>query len=412
MKRSLLTQIKNEWRDNIWMTVELAVVVIAIWLIMTFLYLLTAGLFTERGFDPEDVYVLQARNVSKSSPEYVETGDSTWASLFDDRAALLQRLREHKDVESVALSGGAIPYNYNYNGNMISVPNEPDSIFYSGNFRYGSPDIVKALGLRSLTGTSPDKLVEMLERGEILISDNDAYVRQGRDPFALKGKMVIFGQDSSKTYRVGDIIANIRRNDYEEARAGTVLVPIDEKNKWAYELAIKVKPGHGDSFKEAFKNDKSLQRQRNMYFTDLKSLMDKREGNQRSLDTKVRMFAVVMGFLLLTIFLGLLGTFWFRMQQRVSEIAIRKVCGATKVQIFMRIFGEGMILLGFAVIIASAIVWPFSHYAIDQAGIEWYEILIFELVAIGLVALGILLSVIYPARKAMNIEPAIAIKDE
>ena len=124
------------------------------------------------------------------------------------------------------------------------------------------------------------------------------------------------------------------------------------------------------------------------------------------------MFAVVMGFLLLTIFLGLLGTFWFRMQQRVSEIAIRKVCGATKVQIFMRIFGEGMILLGFAVIIASAIVWPFSHYAIDQAGIEWYEILIFELVAIGLVALGILLSVIYPARKAMNIEPAIAIKDE
>lgn len=412
MKRSLLTQIKNEWRDNIWMTVELAVVVIAIWLIMTFLYLLTAGLFTERGFDPEDVYVLQARNVSKSSPEYVETGDSTWASLFDDRAALLQRLREHKDVESVALSGGAIPYNYNYNGNMISVPNEPDSIFYSGNFPYGSPDIVKALGLRSLTGTSPDKLVEMLERGEILISDNDAYVRQGRDPFALKGKMVIFGQDSSKTYRVGDIIANIRRNDYEEARAGTVLVPIDEKNKWAYELAIKVKPGHGDSFKEAFKNDKSLQRQRNMYFTDLKSLMDKREGNQRSLDTKVRMFAVVMGFLLLTIFLGLLGTFWFRMQQRVSEIAIRKVCGATKVQIFMRIFGEGMILLGFAVIIASAIVWPFSHYAIDQAGIEWYEILIFELVAIGLVALGILLSVIYPARKAMNIEPAIAIKDE
>lgn len=412
MKRSLLTQIKNEWRDNIWMTVELAVVVIAIWLIMTFLYLLTAGLFTERGFDPEDVYVLQARNVSKSSTEYVETGDSTWASLFDDRAALLQRLREHKDVESVALSGGAIPYNYNYNGNMISVPNEPDSIFYSGNFRYGSPDIVKALGLRSLTGTSPDKLVEMLERGEILISDNDAYVRQGRDPFALKGKMVIFGQDSSKTYRVGDIIANIRRNDYEEARAGTVLVPIDEKNKWAYELAIKVKPGHGDSFKEAFKNDKSLQRQRNMYFTDLKSLMDKREGNQRSLDTKVRMFAVVMGFLLLTIFLGLLGTFWFRMQQRVSEIAIRKVCGATKVQIFMRIFGEGMILLGFAVIIASAIVWPFSHYAIDQAGIEWYEILIFELVAIGLVALGILLSVIYPARKAMNIEPAIAIKDE
>lgn len=412
MKRSLLTQIKNEWRDNVWMTVELAVVVIAIWLIMLFLYLMTAGLFTERGFDPENVYVLSVKHVSKSSPEYVETGDTTWSSHFEDRAALLQRLREHPDVESAALASGAIPYNFNYNGNMISVPDEPDSVIYAANFRYGSPDIVKALGVKSLTGTGSEKLVEMLERGEILISDNDSYVAQGRDPFALKGKTVIIGQDSSKTYRVGDVIANIRRNDYEPARAGTVLVPLDERREWCYEIAVRVKPGCGDSFKQSFKADKSLQRQRNVYFSDLKSLADIREGNQRSADTNVRMFVVVMGFLLLTIFLGLLGTFWFRMQQRVSEIAIRKVCGATKSEIFRRILGEGMVLLIFAVVIASAIVWPFCHYAVQEVDLTWYQILIFELVAIAFVALGILLSVIYPARKAMGIEPALAIKDE
>ena len=36
-----------------------------------------------------------------------------------------------------------------------------------------------------------------------------------------------------------------------------------------------------------------------------------------------------MGFLLLNIFLGLLGTFWFRTQQRRSEIALHKAHGAT-----------------------------------------------------------------------------------
>ncbi len=31
MKRNLLTQIKNEWRDNLWLVIELAIVAVAIW---------------------------------------------------------------------------------------------------------------------------------------------------------------------------------------------------------------------------------------------------------------------------------------------------------------------------------------------------------------------------------------------
>lgn len=45
-------------------------------------------------------------------------------------------------------------------------------------------------------------------------------------------------------------------------------------------------------------------------------------------------------------------------------------------------------------------------------GREWYVFLIIEMIAFALVALGILLSLWYPARKAMSVEPAIAIKDQ
>jgi len=412
MKRVLLKQIRNEWRENIWIVVALSVVTMAIWIILTVIYAVTQGLFRERGFNPDDVYTMRVKFIKKDSPEYVETGDTTGASYYDDRIALLQRLRKHPDVEAVALSEGAVPYNYNYRGNIIQRFDVTDSVYYMGNFRYGSPDIVKVLKFKSLTGLDENRLAEMLMRGEILISDNEDYESYDRDPMKFKGERVIVGGDSSVMYKVGDVIANVRRNDYELSRGGSVIMPMDENKDWSSDIAVRVKQGRGDSFKESFRKDITLQRQRNVYFTDLRSLMDIREGNQHSIDTQIRMMTVVMGFLLMTVFLELLGTFWFRIHQRVSEIAIRKVCGATRGDIFRRILTEGMILFGFAVVIASACVWPFCHYAGDMLGLEWDVVLIIECIAIVIVALSIVLSVLYPGRKAMEIEPAVAIKDE
>ncbi len=412
MKRALLTQIKNEWRDNVWLVIELAVVTAAIWVIVTILYAMTSGLFEDRGFTPNDVYVLETKFIRNNSPEYVATGDTTGNDYYVDRNDLLRRLREHPDVEAVALSAGALPYNYNYNGNVVQELGVTDSIYYYGNMRWGSPDIVKVLKVKSLTGVDENRLAQILKEGGILVSNNAVYEENDRDAMKFKGKNVILGNDSSTVYRVGDVIASVRRNDYEIGHGGTIIVPLNEDKDWSSEVVVRVKPGRGDAFKAAFRADKNLQRQRNVYLTDIKSLMDIREGNQRNIDTSVRMFFVVMGFLLVTVFLGLLGSFWFRMQQRVSEIAIRKVCGAKRSDMFRRILGEGMILLGCAVIIASACIWPFYHHASDIMGVEWYELLVIECIAIVLVAIGIVLSVIYPARRAMSIEPAIAIKDE
>ena len=71
-----------------------------------------------------------------------------------------------------------------------------------------------------------------------------------------------------------------------------------------------------------------------------------------------------------------------------------------------------MVLLLCAVVLVSASVWPFMQDVSDMIGREWYVFLIIEMIAFALVALGILLSLWYPARKAMSVEPAIAIKDQ
>lgn len=413
MKRDLLKQIRNEWKDNIWLVIELAVVAASIWMLVFVLYVRVKPNFAPRGFDPEDVYSLSSRFIKDSSPEYVAPADSGKPDYISDRNDLLRRLRENPYVEAVAIHSNGLPYNYNFNGWVASLFDRKDTIDYVGNTRRVSPDMVDVLRFESLTGLDRTRLKGALERGEMLISDDMVYSLSGRDPIKLKGERMILNGDSSRIFKVADVVHCVRRTDYEPSFRGTIIVPLDENERWSDGVALRVKPGMGKAFVESFRADKTLQRQRNVYFTDLKSLADIREGCQRSIDVQVRMYVVIVGFLLLTIFLGLLGTFWFRMQQRVSEIAIRKVNGATRVQVFRRIITEGLILLACGMVIASACVWPLiSTDEFSYMNEKWYMALVMECVTIMIVAAGIVLSLWYPARKAMGIEPAIAIKTE
>ena len=117
-------------------------------------------------------------------------------------------------------------------------------------------------------------------------------------------------------------------------------------------------------------------------------------------------------FLIVTIFLGLLGSFWFRVQQRVSEIAVRKTFGASDKDLFRRIIGEGMILLIASFLLTSACVWPFVKKFMELANVKWGTLVATEGIALGVLAIGIVLSLLYPAWRAMKIEPAIAVKEE
>lgn len=412
MKRALLKQMRKEWRDNVWLIIELTIVIIAIWVICAVLYAYIQGLFVPKGFNPDNVYTLTNNSVPKASDDYIDGLENE--DYYTDFNILLNNIRKNPNVEEVAVHWNGLPYNYNYSGQWIAMFDEPDTIGYTGNVRTVTPEYIKVMGITSKTGATPEQLTEMLRKGEVLISDDDMDVEEtGMDEYSLKGKRIAFGKDSTRVYRVGDIIQKVRRTDYEISWRGCILRPMDEKKVWG-PVAVRVKPGKGKAFEEDFRNDASLRRLRNVYFSDLKSLDYIKEACQRSVEVDLRLYTVMVGFLLMTVFLGLLGTFWFRMQQRVSEIAIRKVVGAKKGEVFRRILSEGMILLAVAAILASAIIWPFIFFTSEFINLGYSNTLVFaiELITIFLVAIGIVLSLWWPAKKAMAIEPAIAIKDE
>lgn len=408
MKRALIKQMTSEWRTNIWLIIEMAVVAFAIWTLFSITWIGNKGYFEPRGFTPDNVYSLYAEELKKESPYYLSEFENNY---YQDRDELVRRLRENPNVEYVSLHNNMLPYNYSFSGNTIEIVGMPDSIEYYANLRQAEPDIIKLLDIKSITGKTQDELISMLERGEVLLSNNKSYEEKYGSVNNLIGKQVK-AYFSESPLRVGDIVENVRRNDYEPRNEGMLLYTFNSgEPEWA-EIALKVKPGKEIDFLNDFKNDRSLTHLRNVYLTDLQSLTDIGDNIQAPIKVENRIRIGLSFFLLVTIFLGLLGSFWFRVQQRVSEIAIRKTFGASNKDLFRRIISEGWLLLVAGLIFTSACVWPFIRKITEMTGEEWYTFLAVEAVTAGFMALGILLSLWYPAWRAMKIEPAIAVKEE
>lgn len=408
MKRALLNQMISEWRINIWLIIEMAVVVLAIWAMLSVTWMESKGILEPRGFTPDNVYVMEVRTLNINSPDYREEYNSNY---IQDRDELIRRLKENPNVEYVSLHRNMLPYNFNFMGNVLQIEGEPDSVGYYANCRKAQPDIIKILDIKSTTGKTQDELIAMLERGEVLLSPNKSYEEKYGDVKNLIGKKISF-YDQETPARVGDIIQNVRRTDFEPRQEGMVLYSFDpDKPAWG-DIVLKVKPGRGNAFEEDFKNDRSMTRLRNLFLNDMQRLTDLGEivNTPQKVDNRLRIG--ISAFLLATIFLGLLGSFWFRVQQRTSEIAIRKTFGAKESDLFRRIIGEGMILLTLGTLLTSAFVWPFIRKFTEISGEEWYTFLAIEAITMGIMAIGIVISLWYPAWRAMRIEPAIAIKEE
>ena len=427
MKRYLLKQIRNEWKENIWLCIEMVIVSVVVWGILVSIISSAYGIFTPRGFKYDDVYVANMKYVSRDSPQFAEPSDTSTAGQYrfyaDDVRLLLARLREKPYIEAVALGNNAMPYNFNFYGTAWIEEGSTDSIPYHTNRRSVSPDMALILRYESIDGKSHKEMRDALARGEVIISTNEYYENHGRDPHKLVGKMVVnASSDGTSPYRVGSgLIRPVKRSDYEPSWSGTILIPIDESNDYdvignLQNIAIKVKPGMGAKLEEDFRNDPLLSRQRNLLIRELRPLSRDRSNVQWASNVRLRQYGMSIFFLLFIVFLGQLGTLRYRVEQRVSEIAIRKVAGATSADVFRRFIGESMILVG----ISSLVAWIIEVIVVktDLLNIVsdgWTDIMLGIYCALGvllLLVISVITGVWIPARQAMKIEPAIALKNE
>ena len=418
MNKKLFTQIRNEWRSNLWLALELLLVSVVMWYIIDLLYCRMATYLEPRGFDTEHCYLINMGVLTDKSPDYTPYSDTHKQS--DEVRELVERLRRRPEVEVVSLSLSAYPYN----GSNGSAEVDYDTL-HAPRWtirRIATPDFVRVFRYQGARGETSEQLAEILERGDFLASDN-LYRKYGVPMTSLVGKkeFYLFG-DTTQTYRLGAALQNVRWDDYSQASTSYSMVynmnllPDDWINA-DNELCIRVRADRDQNFMENLKADSEKQfRIGNLYISDIKSFKDIRRSFQQGDTSQMRILVVGMGFLLLNIFLGLLGTFWFRTQQRRGEIALHKAMGATDGAVFGRLMSEGIFLLLIVTVPAVIIDIVMAHFELNSwrngTTLEWPSLLFCVAATFVLIAAMIGVGIGLPARRAMKVQPAEALHDE
>ena len=127
-------------------------------------------------------------------------------------------------------------------------------------------------------------------------------------------------------------------------------------------------------------------------------------------------YITVIFFFLINVLLGIVGTFWFRTQQRHSEMGLRMAMGASRYSIFGSLLGEGLLLLATAMVPAIFIIFNMAKLDVMQitpipVALSGRIIFAF-LFTLGVEAAMILIGISFPAWKAMHLQPADVLHEE
>ena len=413
MNKKLFTQIMNEWRSNLWVVTELLVVSVVMWYVVDYIYVQVSIYKEPKGFDVSNCYLLSMGQLTDKSPDFIAND----TLISEEISEIIDRLSHRPEIEAVSLSQNSFPYN----GSNSSTEVAYDTLRSTGYVvrRYITPDFLRVFRYQGTRGETPEQLAAMMTKENFLASDNLFERKYGVRLTSLVGKSFHLFGDTTQTYQLAASLKPVRYMDYQQARTSYSMVywlsPKDFDT--SLELCVRVKEGQDVDFISRLKADSEKQlRVGNVFIADVRSFVDIRRNFQQLWNNELRNYLFGMGFLLLNIFLGLLGIFWFRTQQRRSEIALRKALGGTGRTIFGRLLMEGILLLIVATVPAIIVDWNLAYVEMNSwmngTTLETGRFLIIVAITFVLILLMIIIGIGIPAYKAMKIQPAEALHEE
>lgn len=432
MSRRLLKQMATEWSSNIWLVVELIVVSVVLWYISDFLYIKADVALQPMGLQTERVFTVSLTAIDPSAPDW-NPADSTENTHADNSRILYERIKADPAVEIAARTYFGVPNEFNLSGTNLFNADDTDSLAVIGTIsqRFITPEYIEMFSIRGTNGESPAEMRRIFESGKILATSDMIFCKfphkqydswkeiydemDGYDVREMLSRQFYIGSDSTEI-SIGGIIEPIKRSIHERPMP-QILLPMAEGNELnTARILVKVRPDAVDGFEKHILGS-SWTRSGNIYISDIAEVDSLGYYHRVQKSAEIRNHIALMVFVLVSIFLGLLGTFWFRTQQRVGEIAIRKVNGATSRSIFRRLISEGLILLTVATIPALGLDWLLTHLELNSARLWVYYFEPLRFIACAAfayltLALMIVSGIWFPASRAMRVDPAVAIKDE
>ena len=421
--KTILKQIRNEWHSNFFLFVELLLVFVVLWYIVDWTLVTTRVYFAPMGFDTEHCYEITVSKLTPQSAAY--KSDLTADNDMEDLLQLVERLRHRPGVEAAALSQNCYPYNEGSNGIDIGI----DTVVIKAHLLWAGPEFFHVFRYAATDEAEFDKMAATLRNNDIVVSSNLAFEHPElklNDAVSLQGQEVtLLNFGDSVHRRIGAVGSPVRWSHFytsEEWGGSFAALHLNMDRMEQYgdprylDLSIRVTPEEDHDFINRLMNDADrLYQVGNLYLLNISSFDDLREFSELQDMNELKTQLCVLGFLMLNIFLGVIGTFWFRTQQRRKEVALRMAMGSSRQQIFSRLMCEGVLLLTLATVPAAIIAFNIGVaelVSVDKMPFDAVRFLSGIGVTWALMALMIVAGIWYPAQGAMKVHPADALHDE
>jgi len=430
MTKMIFKQLINRWRSNIWIALELLVVFCVMWYIVDYFFVYSYNKSITSYRDTESTFLIEMNQLPDTHRNYVEEEDIPENKLLNFNR-ILNRIQQYPEVEKLCISFFNT-YPGSPNGHMGGHVNPQDTtknavvnrIFFDPQwdyfqvFRHTTQDGAKGVSTQDFDWSNPQNVVLTRLTADKLFPGEPAV-----------GKQMKITYRDAFFYIVG-VIDDIKRYDYTRPMALAFFpLRLDEDNLGNAQICVRVNENiSSDRFASDFKSTMTKElRIGNFYLSKVSSFKDinNKTTYRNGITNVIRTRAILMGFLLFSILLCLLGIFWYRVNSRREEIGIRRAMGANAGTVRRLFIREGILLLACILVPAMIIELQFVNlglietlgqsaetmgmYLPDKTIIRF---LLTNLITCILLVGTIIISIWYPAVIASRIAPVDALRDE
>ena len=326
----------------------------------------------------------------------------------------LERVRVLPGVESVAL-GSAIPLTDSHSRTDITI--EGMALPTPGNYPHPdlhtvSPGYVTTMGMTLLRGrTFTD---EDSEKGPLVAMINAMTARRffpNEDPI---GKRFLFGHPSEKSspnwFTVVGVVGDTKLYGLANPARLEVYVPLRQNPRDA--MALVVRSGVDPATLTSAIRDtvQSIDKDQPIFaVSTMEELVSNSVATRRLTLVLLGLFS---GLALVLGAIGIYGVISYSVAQRTHEIGIRMALGAPQREVFRLIVGQGLKLAGIGIAVGIAAAFGAAQLMSSLLyGVSTTDFETFAGVA-ALLVLVALLACYVPARRAMRVDPLVALRHE
>jgi predicted permease len=362
------------------------------------------------GFDPSHLLTMQIKLPGLSYRDN-PNGPAEMAAFY---ARLLDRVGALPGVSAVAVSDNA-PFRGGGSQSSFAITGQPDpkpGEEPSAETQCVSPDFFKAMGIVLSRGRTFDTS-DSLEKPNVVII-NEAFARRffaGQDP--LGQQINDNARDRPRRqFTIVGVTPTVRHDDVAaDPKFVQAYYPIAQNPDVQTMLLARV-GGEPLLLARAVRQAVLAGDAAGQSIFDVRLMNDRVARSLATRRLSVILVALFSALALLLAALGLYGTLAYAVAQRTREIGIRLALGAQRAAVFRLVLQQGMSLVGIGLVAGLVVALGFGRLLANFLyGVGARDPLTLTVVAVVL-ALVALFACLLPARRAMRVDPMVALRYE